>query len=1078
MIYFYETGMAGLYEGRRQGTGHGLAMTVCSVWLVLREQDRAPERMTLTEALHDRIHMGSFVFLYNPLPEDPFIRAAFIRKVLRQTDPMGRGILWMRDPVGVSSSLSVLHISKDGQHVESQFSCPIIDRMTAVVLSSSGIGVEGDEIVFLPPSGTTVKPAYIMPVDMQDKNAVYRAWLSFGEADAGCLKFCRWIRKNIFVKVFNPGFEWCFLQDGNINSRAVSMLPADAEDANDNVDFCFSIYPPGVSSRKVDGLCSDLQVNRDTCFCSFYTTLHGRPLRLAVCSQTEERGCFVFEQTHASQAGESTHRLAPKGDFLIEVPEEGATLLCGLSGLEYFRIQPGAFLRFSPGYPACTDHFPLPAPSPFGAPFDPSADILTDRTTTSWCAVCGNISYITQAEGLELYHPDSRTAYTGLLSHEPWEVTPLRQTPYPLVPYRGVLGCSYPNPFTEELLGEYERTILSAVRRIAVNGNEAFCSPPWRTGNAGTVRVATPGGFLVDANPQKWEKIHLAQNILPGSGQWSTLSFGSPGVKLSQAFSSSNLFLVIINPVELGDFSNKINIQDWNFTFSVGEGCTYGEYRNVMVIKSRKGRLYDPENPEESLFSNPQLWTQAEDFSSPGGDPAQQILLATWLKEYCVDSLNNEDNSYFSNFNRIMQDPDWRGILFLKATLKKENIPAALSCITNGIRDMDELVLHHMGIALSPMELEGDVLLQRGPSSLFGLVHYIHPDYDERERTGVEPGQGEYDFQMLSLKVLFSSSAVQSFESSAQLVINSMFGLRTAQPDSGYNWIFLTGSCQERDGVPVYELRCDADTELLFEGNVLRRAGLRSVEMTSLDSSGSSFMFILCGVMDSLIWKGGKEKLDLFSYGTDEKDMSPARGLVFSNMQIIGKDEKPLYMSMENLRFDLQNSTVRLRSLFPDLRLHLTELMEGSEDPSSLGYLPVLMDGAETSLNGARWVGLCSDIRLGTLGELAGKLSLTSRMLVAWTAGTGESRLYIGLKLPGTGGGSSMLSLQNVLKLSLGQIMLQHDRDAFLLMISNIAIKLFGIKKLPPDGNTMFYLCGPQKGDNSSDLGWFALYNK
>lgn len=1077
MICFYKTSTPGLYEGVHPQSKS--RRTEKFVWLILREQKQAPDQLFLEEALHDKVHKGSFIFSGNPLPENSTVRELFKSEILRQTEYSGRGIVWIEDPARpVESTKSTLLINAEGTGIARQYTLPLVDLMKVVLLHAAKIETDGDNITFLSSSGTSTKPAYITPVDMQDKNAVYKICLSFAEEDMGCLKLFRWITKKVFTKVFNPGFEWSFIRNGSIVSKSILMLPLYAADGNDNADFCFSIYPVHILYKKDEKPQTRVYLNQDVTFYSSYTSLYGRLLQLSVKGKSLDRGHFVFEQAGTGQIEENLHRLAPEGDFLIEIPQsKEETLLCGLSGLEYFRIGQGSFLRFAAGLPACVESFPLPSPSPFGPPFDPAADILTDRTTTSWTAVCKAAAYVSQAKGLELFGTNSSTSKTGLLQHEQWETVPGTEALYPLVPYNGVLRDST-DIFSEELLVEYEKIILSNVRKDAINKSLSVNMPGCRMENGKTINVATPGGFMVEVNAQRWEKIHLARNQVFGSAEWKTLSFDLPGVRLVQAFSANNAFLVVVNPDHLGRFSNQINIQDWNFTFNVGEDCKYGEYRNVMIIKSRRGKIYDPADEENSLCSNPQLWTQAEDFASPGGDVTQQLLLASWLKDYCKESLQNEMNRYFDNFNSIIQDPDWRGILFLKMTLKKENIPSNLSGITSGIHNMDEFVLHHVGINLNPIEQENDILVQRSASSLFGLLYYVHPDYHEGTQDGVEPEEGEYDFQMLTLKALFRNSIVQSFESSAQLVVNSMFGCRMKKKDSLYNWIFLNGKCQEKDGVSTYEFRCDKNTELQSESNVLKRISLNSVAMQSLDNEKDDFMFTLSGVADFSLWQGKKEKIDIFSYGTPEENDSSVQGLVFSNMQIIKEKKKPLYSSIEGLRFDLQNSMVRPHSLFSGLKLQLTAIMEKNADPSTMGYAPVLMDGASTSTGEKCWMGLFSTISMGTLGELAGKLAITTEMLIAWTTDTGESEFYIGLKLPGMANESGMLSLQNILKLSLGQISLFHDKDSFLLMISDIAVKLFGIKKLPPDGNTMFYLFGPREEEEGSELGWFALYNK
>jgi hypothetical protein len=69
-----------------------------------------------------------------------------------------------------------------------------------------------------------------------------------------------------------------------------------------------------------------------------------------------------------------------------------------------------------------------------------------------------------------------------------------------------------------------------------------------------------------------------------------------------------------------------------------------------------------------------------------------------------------------------------------------------------------------------------------------------------------------------------------------------------------------------------------------------------------------------------------------------------------------------------------------------------------------------------------------------------------------------------------------------VLTLSIGQIRLTQVPAAdgskvFMLMFTEIALKFLGLLKIPPGGNTLFYLFGDSKStDEKGSLGWYAMY--
>jgi hypothetical protein len=231
---------------------------------------------------------------------------------------------------------------------------------------------------------------------------------------------------------------------------------------------------------------------------------------------------------------------------------------------------------------------------------------------------------------------------------------------------------------------------------------------------------------------------------------------------------------------------------------------------------------------------------------------------------------------------------------------------------------------------------------------------------------------------------------------------------------------------------------------------------------------------------------------DLFSFGSSADTPPnvdlPRKGLSFSGLGI--KMSYPPSTPLQrvfafdtgSIRFDVTTSTPRTDSLFLNFALELNGLASGTKDaaPSQSGYLNVVTDARLTGVDGASWYGLDYTLNLGTPGALAGKVGLNASLLTAWRPdSSGGYQGSLGLKLPGTGGGAKLISLQNVLKLSIGQIYLTLDRkqNSFMLLLTEIAIQFLGLLKLPPNGSTRFYLFGNPKGDGKpSGLGWYAMY--
>jgi hypothetical protein len=167
------------------------------------------------------------------------------------------------------------------------------------------------------------------------------------------------------------------------------------------------------------------------------------------------------------------------------------------------------------------------------------------------------------------------------------------------------------------------------------------------------------------------------------------------------------------------------------------------------------------------------------------------------------------------------------------------------------------------------------------------------------------------------------------------------------------------------------------------------------------------------------------------------------------------------------------------------MALSLQQLVSGGKDsaPASSGFAPLITDATLSGVGAGTWYGLDYQLNMGTPGNLAGSVGLTSGLLTAWAPQSGPSgySAVVGLRLPGTGGGAKLISLQNVLKLSIGQMRLayDHDKNSFLLMLTEIALRFLGLLKIPPSGSTTFFLFGnPKGGGKPSGLGWYAMYNQ
>lgn len=903
------------------------------------------------------------------------------------------------------------------------------------------------------------------------------------------------------------------------------------------------------------------------CFGSYFRTTKGHPLQLAPATSTR----LIFTKRPGDKITESTYYyLAPEGDFVLQIDDakEGDfhDLLCGLQGTEYIGFQPqtgkypGDRLRFTSRQPAFAPNYPFTQASPIAPPPDLKAKLLDGSTyTTAWATVVrdpsssiGSIPYVAQPKGASLYGLDNliNKKYTTLYGvKDPSVVLPNNNLTFPLVPYAGVTPDKGPDKgFSAAQIEDFECQIIGPTRRQAIGEaatNTAHSKQACLLGrtiaeDSSPYNATTPSGLIATIGTDGiWTKILLGQNLQPTLRQ---IYFCNPDRALQQAFQTNQLFLVVANKDHLGTltgsgsgdcdrqatFYNQMNIEDWLFEAAVGQtnqddpqSNKYGDYYNVIIIKGRQGKLYDPpkvgEEDTVSLVANPDKWTQRQTFSAPvtvnndKPDLGQLVILSQWLQTYFQDARVQPDTDYFKKFNAIARDENWTGILVLR--MKIADLPADLAGITAGITSPEQFNVHHFAIEIGQVEGKpGQQPTLKDTSSMFGLIYYVDPEFapPTKEETTIEPVPPpigvDYDFRLLSLKVLFENTSIKHFHSYAQITLNRFFDMRVTRMGQGgnsYNTIVLRGSYQNNNGRPVYSLGSTSDNTFYFDSNVVNKIEVTSAQMTTRNSGDQGTVvswFGLSGFIDyKIIYKDiekdgqiKKFPFDVFSFGNEEEEDHLRKGLSFSDLGLqmsfptIAPMQREFTFVSNEIRFDLATSKPRDKSLFLNFALDIQGLVSGTQDspPSKEGFLTVITDARLTGVDNGPWYGLRYRLNMGTPGDLAGKVSLTSYLLTAWapdSSGEGGYKALVGLELPGTGGGAKLISLQNVLKLSIGLLRLTFDesKNSFLLMLTDIALKFLGLLKIPPSGSTLFYLFGnPTAEGQASGLGWYAMYRQ
>lgn len=907
-----------------------------------------------------------------------------------------------------------------------------------------------------------------------------------------------------------------------------------------------------------DGSCIDRNGNPiPLAFASYYRTQIGQALRLFPATAANlpaggQAAYFELREGLGFDVGSELFQLAPVGDFWLQLDGAGPSrcrLLCGLGGTEAIELLAGGQgvgdrLRFVSADRrgqgttggAYVPVWPLPAATPLNAPMAADEAPLSGTFQTNWATIVAADSaapplYCSQPAKAPLFVAGQPSDGPALLSPfqpgRPWPAQP--NLAVPLLPYAGVApgtGPSAPTQIDPATLAAIEGSVISPYRRRLISAASDALAPsatPGPPATQSTTPSATPAGIIVQARDDgSYSDILLVQTQAAAGQKKVMLGFGNPADELQEAFQGHSLFLVVANADNLGTvvdyakqvagnfpgggatFPNAVTVGDWVMEANIGGNPAYGDYRSVMIVKARPGRLVD-------LVAATDAWTAPATFAAPSilqhgtpgpPDPAQIANVSQWLTSYVNDAVNSTDDA-FADFANLAQLDSWTGILVLAASVAA--FPEDLAGMAAGI-DQSRFLAHHFGTRLSPVD--GSSVSIAGTSSVFGLINYTDPAYSTSMGEAPVPvaSNDDYSFLVLKLQALFQNSAVKRFSSLAQLVVSRLFGIPVAGmvADNGnnYNAVLFDGAYQNSGGVSTYSLSTRATFGFELASAVLSRVAITAASLNTVsagvDASGHRegvSVFALSGLMDfaALQQTNSPNGFDLLSFGAGDPS-DPVTGLSFSRLGLpMTYQEGPtptreISFDASAISFDAARSAIRVGSLYKDLALTIDSMTSADAGGiDALGYEQMLLAGIEAGGPGSGgWYGLAFKVDFGTPGRLGAAVGLTARMLLAWGPGgdaAGTPDLAAGLWLPGMSA-TSPLSLQSVLKLSVGRIILSRggaseEEARFLLTLNDIALKALGLLKLPPNGVTNFLLFGaPESAGDSSSLGWLAIYNQ
>ena len=1036
--------------------------------------------MLLSEIYMDTFLCPSFIFTGEEIQIDSVEEAekwiAVLEDMLSGLGVGARALIWKNSLRDVEKS-RIVELSSLGTRTLSQLEMKFCGSVSLILQGGTKIkfskSQDTEKLIF----GENMDSG--LRFDETEAN-IYTASLSvsFAGDEAGSLRFYMDVTQTDFVRLFNPSFLFGYAGADTKDDRIIFPLAYVRKgEKTVQIRFNVSVFPSDLFNETAcslpdfsEGLPqrrtyfrfnSVLGKEMDVCIHTWYQNVYGGAADFYL-TAGGAASCFVL----VNSQDDFKMAVSPEGDFEVRLPEgERGEFLCGTEGGERISTTDSSsacFWRFAWGMPGYAPQFPLQQLSVTGAPSNLDAPPLSDKVKASWVSLIKKgMNYSSVPKGSFYYGDSVECRNAGLLGAD-----------FPVVPVMPEDGAYFPMlPYAAGSADEaflFEREIIMPVRKRQIESG-AVSGRRYLNGNSRW--IVTPSGQLALLEGIDFKEILLARSR-DEKGSEHILGFKEPDEKLIQAFQTPSLLLVGSDQEHFAGFENEICMGDWKCIVRPGHGSRYAGYKNIVIVKGRKGSLYDPEG--DSLFANPKLWTKKDDFTLP---QMQQLILSQWLMDYCREAYSyGMEDEYFGYWNRVVTDPVWQGVLFLNVELDAENLPSSLVPVLDGVQDRDSLCFHHIGFTVSPVgQTEGRKNIkgrpEGEPAAFFGLIHYQDSALTGSEIRTVAPlGRPDYDFRLLVLRVRFENSVVKKFESYAQLTINSLFGCVPVASEYGCrdNTMLLEGIYQVKDGISSFLLKNEDTGRFCFQGGVLRYADITKAVM---DEDGG---FSLDGCLAFEELQRGDKCIDIYSFGGRADEVSD--GLAYRTLKVVktlNQGSVEYKMSYNSLIFDPALSQPRKGSLYREFSLnYLGHLMCG-EGSKNKEYTALSNNAGLSGLGDTGWFGLRYGLSLGALGELADKARIQGELLLAWSTSE-NARGCAGIKLPGTG--DDFLGLQGVLKVSYGEPrLILNDDNQFLLLLPDISLKLLNVLSVPPSGTTRFFLFGKE---GEGDMGWYAAYKK
>ena len=814
---------------------------------------------------------------------------------------------------------------------------------------------------------------------------------------------------------------------------------------------------------------------------------------IAVYLTTTDTSSFCFQYNPAvKQIAALT--MVPAGAFGVRVvPAEAVpSLLCGVAGAEYLLLpdsRGSIKLVFHPDQAALVPGY---HPQQRLTAGDLQTLTLSAKIKTAWVSLSSDqvISYYAQPETASLYEL-KKTANAEAIHY--YNFFPLQAAKlvrnseliFPLVPFAGVVG-------DPKMALALEAGVLSPERRarfipsadrpdLGLETSRPSLQvlpgdPPEQT------RAVTPQGWLATFETTEapeadceWTLLDLARVQPPhGSGQ---LRFQDIKPPLKTALLTSQQFIAASDAAAFAPFLKdhaSITLGDWGFDLSPD---SWAQHNTIIIIKNSKQSLAE-------LAANSAAWSAAQAFNKNPAETSRTILAiiqraraahtrlaAQAAADGRLGSVVAAENSDFNYFLKVVDSPEWNGLLVLNAHVSLDALPQSLQGLAAGI-DAKTFFAHHLGITQTPFKDEA----QEPSSALFGLISYT------TARSAEAPLGSDYAFDVRSLSVLFKNSVICDFSSLITLDIRRLFGSAAVIIGSSTSVMAFNGVYQQKADGDSYEFSIAKPAIYTLTDSVLTEVEIKqgsfftTVDTAPHESAGDRVQagFAFNGHLHFAdIRQYNPQWFDLFSYDKlDYADLRIEFSFATKQPASIAFAFNPTAMQLR-----LESSRLRTHSFAAHFPVRAAGVLAGTGGkPNEAGFTTVGLPFPADAVDGS-WYGVATDLQLGVINDIGDAIGLTAQLLWAWVPGPGEPKFMVGLKLPG-GNGSRQISICGVLKAEIYKIELRRRKNSFALMLNGVNLKVFG-HTLPPMGSFDFYLFGDPGAEAApAQLGWYGAYKK